>query len=93
MLAGSRRGRGDQPPALGVHIGGAEADGTRFLPGLGSGTMNGPRGKPSWAARRAGRSQQRTCESPTLLRKVKVVAARLDTPPLIDWVDGELVGY
>jgi hypothetical protein len=24
---------------------------------------------------------------------VKVVAARLDTPPLIDWVDGELVGY
>jgi len=24
---------------------------------------------------------------------VKVMAARLDTPPLIDWVDGELVGY
>ncbi len=22
-----------------------------------------------------------------------MVAARLDTPPLIDWVDGELVGY
>lgn len=28
-----------------------------------------------------------------LLRMVKVVAARMDTPPLIDWVDNELSGY
>lgn len=28
-----------------------------------------------------------------LLRKLKVVAARLETPPLIDWVDNELAGY
>jgi hypothetical protein len=31
--------------------------------------------------------------TPNLLRKLKVVAARLDTPPVIDWVDNELAGY
>jgi hypothetical protein len=30
---------------------------------------------------------------PSLLRKLKVVAARLDTPPLLGWVDNELSGY
>jgi hypothetical protein len=29
----------------------------------------------------------------SLLRMVKVLAARMDTPPLIDWVDNELSGY
>jgi hypothetical protein len=29
----------------------------------------------------------------SLLRKTKVLAARLETPPLIDWVDNELDGY
>ncbi|SOJ57903.1 hypothetical protein MSIMFB_05381 [Mycobacterium simulans] len=28
-----------------------------------------------------------------LLRMAKVVAARMATPPLIDWVDNELGGY
>lgn len=28
-----------------------------------------------------------------LLRMVMVVAARMDTPPLIDWVHNELGGY
>lgn len=28
-----------------------------------------------------------------LLRMTKVIAARMDTPPLIDWVDNELAGY
>lgn len=31
--------------------------------------------------------------TPNLLRKLKVVAARLETPPLLDWVDAELSGY
>lgn len=31
--------------------------------------------------------------TPNLLRKLKVVASRLETPPLIDWVDNELSGY
>jgi hypothetical protein len=29
----------------------------------------------------------------TLLRMTKVIAARMETPPLIDWVDNELGGY
>jgi hypothetical protein len=30
---------------------------------------------------------------PALLRMTKVVAARMETPPLLDWVDRELGGY
>jgi AbiTii-like protein len=30
---------------------------------------------------------------PALLRMTKVLAARMETPPLVDWVDNELTGY